>query len=107
MEKLRIYNQAELALFHSKSLGNFDLFMTLNNKCGCFSCEHMFKAKDIKETIPELNNRRTILCPKCEIDAVIVENLDFVLTKSLLKQMYNKYFKTTYEGINDALLHDG
>lgn len=72
-----------------------------SNLAGCFNCSSIFNPQTtIYDYIKELNGEYTVLCPVCEIDSVIDENsvkkYDEELTKELLNEMCEYFFKTIY-----------
>lgn len=60
-----------------------------NEVCGCFYCQKIFKANQIKDWLNE--GEGTALCPYCSIDSVISEASGLKITIEFLKEM-NKYW---------------
>jgi hypothetical protein len=58
------------------------------NICGCYYCFKIFEPKEIKEWVDEDD---TAMCPYCEIDSVLPEAPDCIITEDLLKKI-NKYY---------------
>ena len=64
--------------------------------CGCFNCLSIFKPIEITEWIEEPEDcprgpGKTALCPKCDIDTVLPDTIEYELTEELLKEMQKKY----------------
>lgn len=66
--------------------------------CGCFYCGNIFPVVKVKEWV---DNKKTALCPKCGIDAVVpfFEEMDEDLKNFSLKleMWYNKSFRRENE----------
>jgi hypothetical protein len=39
---------------------------------GCYACQKVFKAAEVKDFIVELNQQKTAICPHCDADALIL-----------------------------------
>ena len=64
--------------------------------CGCFSCLNIFKPTEIIEWIEEPEDcprgpGKTALCPKCDMDTVLPDVIEYELTEELLKKMQIEY----------------
>jgi len=81
---------------HKSSFGNMENLYK-DKHCGCFHCGAMFNSKDIYEWVHEIGDLRTALCPYCGVDSVISESCGEKITKKLLAEMHEHYFKV--EGI--------
>lgn len=75
----------ELIQIQKSSLNNKDKLDF--PKVGCFYCLNIFSPKEIKEWT---DKKTTAICPHCHVDAVIGHKK---LSKKLLKDLYNKFFK--------------
>jgi hypothetical protein len=58
--------------------------------CGCFFCQTVFYAQDVKEYVGARGDRA--LCPLCGIDSVLPGRY-VVLTTNVLKEMHDYWFK--------------
>ncbi len=70
----------------------------LNSKiCGCFHCLNIYPPQEITEWINEnpecpRGSGRTAICPKCGIDSVLPDTINYEINKELLDEMRIKYF---------------
>jgi hypothetical protein len=61
--------------------------------CGCFYCLSTFAPSEIQEWV---DDGRTALCPKCEIDAVLADKSGFPVTdQTSLTAMHKHWFERT------------
>lgn len=60
--------------------------------CGCFYCETLLLANDIKEWNEEDNGQDTAICPYCGIDSVIGDDCVKPLNKEFLHEMKKYWF---------------
>ncbi len=56
---------------------------------GCYYCLEIYPAKEVEEFL-EVEN--TALCPKCGIDCVLGDKIDFPLNKEVLQELHNFWF---------------
>ncbi|QFT89779.1 hypothetical protein FIU87_14040 [Bacillus sp. THAF10] len=63
--------------------------MEFSNLCGCFFCTEIYHPSAIEEWI---DNGQTALCPKCGIDAVIAESVEFPISEEFLIKMKEYWF---------------
>jgi hypothetical protein len=59
--------------------------------CGCFYCLAIFAPGEVTHWIDE---DRTAMCPKCDIDSVIGSASGFSIDSVFLKQMETYWFST-------------
>jgi len=65
--------------------------------CGCFYCLSIFSPDEITEWIEESEDcprgaGKTAVCPKCDIDAVLPDTIEYEITKDFLKAMQQEFF---------------
>ncbi|MCX6365382.1 MAG: cytoplasmic protein, partial [Armatimonadetes bacterium] len=58
--------------------------------CGCFYCRQIFLPTEIFDWI---DNKQTAICPHCGVDAVVGSASGITVTKHLLNQMHDHWFK--------------
>lgn len=80
-------HSASLAAIHSLSIGN-RARLARSATAGCFSCETMFPASDIRTWI---DASRTAVCPHCGTDSVL-PSMGVMLTPDLLARLSKFYF---------------
>jgi len=95
-----MHTQKELNQIHDLSSNNRESLSSAS-QAGCFFCERIFDPKEITEWArsglkgSECNDA---ICP-CGIDSVLsssdLEKAGYQLTKGLLSEMYNYWFKTS------------
>jgi hypothetical protein len=90
----KIYSKEELVKIYKESAFNRKKIKKKNHICGCFSCLDTFDSSEIVETC---DNGQTVLCPYCGIDSVLHETKTRKITDTLLTQLYNRYFRSTYD----------
>lgn len=66
-------------------------------RCGCFHCGSMFDYVEIEKWLEEADGEDTVLCPYCEVDAVIVGTDEFPLSTALLSKLYMEWFEDECE----------
>lgn len=77
---------------HESSIGN-RAAIEKSRECGCFFCEEIFPAANVKEWAEERDGLpSTALCPNCRIDTVLPDATGIVLTEDLLRQMKDYWF---------------
>lgn len=87
----KIYTNSQLISAHSCSKGNRDMLMR-SVSCGCFYCETLFFAQDIKEWVKENDGQYTAICPYCGIDSIIGDDSVKPLNKEFLHEMKKYWF---------------
>ncbi|WP_267926044.1 cytoplasmic protein [Desulfolithobacter dissulfuricans] len=65
--------------------------------CGCFHCLSIFPPSEITMWLDEDENcprgpGKTATCPKCGIDSVLPDTIEYKITEKLLKAMQKEYF---------------
>jgi len=83
------YSAQQLSEQHFISASNKKLADRAKD-CGCFRCLAHFKVDEIKWVTSD-----TAFCPKCDIDAVIIETERDKVDDDLLKEMQARYFGST------------
>lgn len=73
----------ELAMNHKKVIES-------SQECGCFYCMTIFNPILIKEWV---DDSQTALCPNCQIDAVLPQTKELIMTEKLLQDMHNYWFR--------------
>ncbi len=68
-----------------------------SKNCGCFYCLSIFPPNEIVEWITEPKDcprgpGETAICPKCGIDSVLPDTIEYDLTKGLLAAMKQQFF---------------
>lgn len=63
-----------------------------SQECGCFYCERVFDASELKEWVKDRADD-TALCPYCGIDAVIGDASGYELSPDFLNAMYHYWFE--------------
>ena len=68
-----------------------------SKKCGCFYCIKIFDSDEIINWIYESENSikgpgTTARCPHCDIDSVLPESNDYILSIELLTKMNKTFF---------------
>ena len=58
-----------------------------SEKCYCFYCQKKFNSSNVKDYI---DDGQTALCPKCEVDAVLPDNIEGI-NEEVIEKM-NKYW---------------
>ena len=92
---MKTYSQDELYNAHHQSMFNkIKLQESTSKLCGCFNCKDYVSISEITEWT---DNNRTAICPYCGIDSIISDTEKFPLTKSLLQQLYKRYFDYSSE----------
>ena len=61
--------------------------------CGCYYCCSIFPSSAVtdEDWVPDRHGR-TVLCPKCGIDAVIGDASGIPIQKDVLKELYEEEF---------------
>jgi hypothetical protein len=57
--------------------------------CGCYHCLSMFRVEEIKEWT---DGGDTAICPKCSVDSVLPEGIDFRITAESLDKLRRYWF---------------
>ena len=65
--------------------------------CGCFYCLSIFSPNEIKEWIEEPEDcprgpGKTAVCPKCGIDSVLPDTIQYKINKEFLAKMQEEFF---------------
>jgi len=74
---------------HKQSTNNKNNLLK-SKLCGCFYCLKFFNPTEITEWI---DNDKTALCPYCDIDSIMPENVGYPITLEFLSEMKNHWFK--------------
>lgn len=74
---------------HTHSSGHRSEIAT-SKQCGCFYCLYKFSPTEIKNWVDE---GKTALCPKCEIDSVLGDASGYPITTAFLKEMHKYWFE--------------
>ena len=83
------YTYRELDTAHKSSSHNAHL-ASVAKDCACFRCLEHFSAAEIEWI--ECKSSRLAMCPKCGIDAVLIEDKLDRVPDDLLKEMQAEYF---------------
>lgn len=57
--------------------------------CYCLSCQTIFKPEEVTDYA---DGGETVICPYCDVDAVLGDGCGFKLADDLLDSLHNKYF---------------
>lgn len=79
-----------LMRLHLGTVGNSERVKQAVN-CGCFHCESIFPAAEVKGFMPEPDGSRTAVCPRCGCDTVLTDQ-DAEITARLLREMRARFF---------------
>jgi hypothetical protein len=79
-------NDAEGKTLTDGSLRNRD-HMTAGTACGCFYCEAVFTADEIREWV---DDELTALCPRCGIDSVLPGVTDAATLHDLHERAFSR-----------------
>ena len=88
-KRYRTYSYEEkmqLKKLHAYSSHNKELIIT-SEKCYCFYCQKKFNSSNVKDYI---DDGQTALCPNCEVDAVLPDNIEGI-NEEVIEKM-NKYW---------------
>lgn len=86
-----MHQAADLDQVHAFSRNNRHAVLA-SRRCGCFSCEAVFYAWEVTDFT---ENDFSAVCPWCEIDSVLPDQLDGVtLSTELLRSMRTRYFES-------------
>ena len=80
--------ESQLNRLHAYSSHNKKLIDTAD-KCYCFYCKSCIGRDEIKTFI---DNGQTALCPKCDIDAIIPDNLGETVDEEIISEMNEYWF---------------
>ena len=74
------------------SFENWDNVME-SGMCGCYYCGHIFPSSEVTDAdwVPDLHGR-TVLCPRCGIDAVIGDASGIPIRQDVLDELYEAKF---------------
>ena len=66
-----------------------------SRRCGCYYCESIFPSSEVTEEdwMPDLHGR-TVLCPRCGIDAVIGDRSGIPIREDVLEELYEHLFNS-------------
>ena len=84
--------QEKLVFAHLLSMRN-DPAVNASEKCGCFWCERIFPATEVRECYRELGNGLTAICPYCGIDAVLADASGVEVSPEFLHKMHKAWFE--------------
>ena len=79
--------EKQLKKLHAYSSHNAKLVAS-SERCYCFYCRSEFESSEISAYVDE---GETVLCPRCNIDAVIPDAIDESLDADIIEEM-NKYW---------------
>lgn len=80
-----------LRVLHKSSYQNKQ-WVELSKQCGCFHCEKIFDASEVKDWCDKSTGKPTALCPYCGIDSVICDRDGGMVAYSILRMMNIEYF---------------
>lgn len=90
------YSRTELLAMHGHCTSNAsDASAHADKTCGCFFCGSVFTGAFLNPDVDfteEADGTRTVLCPYCGIDSVIVGSDAAPVTKDVLNQMHTAFF---------------
>ena len=86
MDNNKKYTQTELYRAYNFSKKNKDSLIG-SISCGCFTCETLFLANDIRDWVINDDGQLTAICPYCEADTVIGDSVVYPLKKDFLRAM--------------------
>lgn len=86
-----------LMRLHMGTVGNRSRVLAAQ-ECGCFRCVSRFPASEVRAFTTEEDGRRTALCPRCGVDAVLTDREAIPLDDSLLAGMNRRFFGPTDSG---------
>ena len=84
--------QEKLVFAHLLSMRN-DPAVNASEKCGCFWCERIFPATEVRECYREVGNGLTAICPYCGIDAVLADASGVEVSPEFLHKMHKAWFE--------------
>ena len=64
-----------------------------STECACIHCMQRFKPSEIHTWITEQNNKKTALCPRCGINAVLGDSSGLDLSEQALSAFHDECFK--------------
>lgn len=76
----------------------------LSNKCGCYHCEKIFDASEVKNWCDKSTGKPTALCPYCGIDSVICDHDGEIVDDSVLRLMNVEFFGGGIENATPEML---
>lgn len=82
----------KLVFAHLLSMCN-DSAVNESEKCGCFFCERIFPANEVRECYREPGGGQTALCPYCGIDSVLADASGVEVSPEFLHKMHNAWFE--------------
>ena len=68
----RIYDLEDASIWAQKNKNEIDRALLSGRICGCFRCLSLLSPADIVDYLPE--DPLTAICPKCFVDAIIVDS---------------------------------
>lgn len=93
-----------------ESFGSYDEYLKLksqglNPHCTCLFCGAEFGAKQIKKVniFHDAGGKKTILCPYCDVDAVVI---DHCFTKTAKRQLFKYLFEEPAEPLEKDTIHE-
>lgn len=78
-------------LYHSHTIRNMEE-IEQSQKCGCMACCSIYEANSINDYITEADNKKTGLCEKCGVDAVIGDASGLEINNDILKALNKIWF---------------
>lgn len=84
--------QEKLVFAHLLSMRNAPA-VKASEKCGCFWCERIFPAAEVREYYNEVRNGLTAICPYCRIDAVLADASGVEVSREFLHKMHKAWFE--------------
>lgn len=78
-------------LYHSHTIRNMEE-IEQSQKCGCLACCSIYEANKISDYIIEADNKKTGLCEKCGVDAVIGDASGREINNDILKALNKIWF---------------
>ncbi len=83
-------NEDVLRAAHKASFMN-ERLVKQSKMCGCFSCERVYPATEVKGWCPD-GADATAICPYCAVDSVIPDASGWPLTAKFLAKMRRRWF---------------
>lgn len=80
--------ESQLNRLHTYASHNRDL-VEKSDKCYCFYCKSVFDSSEVDRY---LNDEKTALCPKCNVDSVIPDSINEPLDEEIIAEMQEYWF---------------
>ena len=83
------YQREQLNALFEQGFGN-EQRLRLAHRAGCYGCKGIFLTSEIANWYDD-KPCRTAECPRCQMDSVVPESPEFVLTPELMQQMQAEF----------------